>query len=178
MDEILLAETQLHRKIKGSGWTRKLIGTEETLLDRNSNRRPHIDQYYSVIKLKEVDLVTTRYCLTETQLRLKDTNSKKKKRQNHLLCSCFGRSGRIESEIKAVPAPASSPHGWRGNWAAIAGCIKWMFVLSDCRQGVRVFSKVTNHCKISQLDVAEAVVDGFDQFQGQKKQHHHLAQPA
>jgi len=31
-------------------------------------------------------------------------------------------------------------------------------------------------CKISQLNIGEAVVDGFDQFQGQKKQHHHLAQ--
>ena len=33
-------------------------------------------------------------------------------------------------------------------------------------------------CKISQLDVVEAEVDGFDQFQKLKKQHHHLAQPA
>jgi len=36
-------------------------------------------------------------------------------------------------------------------------------------------SDFLNTCKISQLDVVEAVVDGFDQFQKLKKQHHHLA---
>jgi hypothetical protein len=39
-------------------------------------------------------------------------------------------------------------------------------------------SELNIACKISQLNIGEAVVDGFDQFQGQKKQHHHLAQQA
>jgi len=33
-------------------------------------------------------------------------------------------------------------------------------------------------CKISQLNIGEAVMDGFVQFSWQKKQHHQLAQPA
>jgi hypothetical protein len=47
-------------------------------------------------------------------------------------------------------------------------------ILADSHQSVAFLQA----CKISELNIGEAVVDGFDRFQGQKKQHHHLAQPA